>query len=112
MAYKLQLPRMSGIHLVFHISRLKRKLGQSDNLIQEDQIVELIDTQSLPHVLERILDTKEKRTRNTIYKECLVKWKVCAEESSTWERVSIIHRRFPTFNIQPSNHVFEDEIFF
>ena len=73
--------------------------------------MELIDTQSLPHEPERILDTREKRTRNTIYKECLVKWKDCVEESSTWERVSIIHKRFPPFNIQPSNHVFEDETF-
>lgn len=92
MAYKLPLPKTSGIHPVFHASRLKMKLGQSGNLIQDDQIVELIDTQSLPHQPERILDTREKRTRNTIYKECLVKWKDCAKESSTWERVSIIHK--------------------
>lgn len=71
--------------------------------------MELIDTQSLPHEPEKILDTREKRTRNTIYKDCLVKWKDCAKESSTWERVSIIHKRFPTFNMQPSNYVSEDE---
>lgn len=36
MAYKLQLPETSGIHPVFHVSKLKKKLGQSDNLIQDD----------------------------------------------------------------------------
>ncbi|KAH7307048.1 hypothetical protein KP509_22G043700 [Ceratopteris richardii] len=99
MAYQLQLPENSQIHPVFHVSRLKKRLGESDNLIPNSDVVEPICVQSIPHELESILHTREKQTRSHLYKECLVKWKDSSEDSATWERVSTLQRWFPSFRL-------------
>ena len=99
--YKLALPEGCRVHPVFHVGRLKRKLGDDDNLIGDEVLVELIEPSTLPHEPEKVLDVREKRTRHSIFQECLVKWKDRPEESSTWEMVSKLQRQFPNF-------VFED----
>ena len=42
-AYKLALPEGCRVHPIFHVGRLKRKLGDDDNLIGDEVLVELIE---------------------------------------------------------------------
>lgn len=93
-AYKLALPEGCRIHSVFHVERNKKVLCTDDNLVGEDILVELIESPSLPHEPERILDVRERRTRHTVYMEYLAKWKDRSEESSTQEKVSNLQKRF------------------
>ena len=102
-AYKLALPKGCRVHPVFHVGRLKRKLGDDDNLIGDEVLVELIEPSTLPHEPEKVLDIREKRTRHSIFQDCLVKWKNKPEESSTWEMVSTLQRRFPNFVFEDAN---------
>ena len=88
-AYKLDLPSHSRVHPVFHVSRLHNRLGHDEPSV-------------LPHEPERILDYHEQRTRHHVRRQALVKWKDRPEEGSTWENVTVLRKRFPTF-------VFEDE---
>ena len=71
MAYELQLPEESKIHNVFHVYFLKKALGQQVTtstelplLDEEGQLV--LDT-------EDILEFRERRLRNKVIREYLVK---------------------------------------
>ena len=68
-------------------------------------LVEFIEPFTLPHEPKRILDKHELRTRHHVRRQVLVKWNDRPEEGATWENVSTLKKRFPTF-------VFEDEISF
>ena len=104
-AYKLALPEHSKVHPVFHVSRLRKQLGQNDNVVDTGVLVDIIEPPSVPHEPECILDMHEQRTRHNVRQQVLVKWKDRPEEGSTWENVSVLKKRFPSF-------VFEDENIF
>ena len=55
-----------------------------------------------PHELKRILDFHEQPTRHHERTHALIKWKDRPEEGSTWEKISVLTKRFLTF-------VFADE---
>ena len=101
-AYKLDLPPHSRVHPVFHVSRLRKRLGNDANVVDTGVLVDYIEPPVQPHEPERILDYHEQRTRHHVRKQALVKWKDRPEEGSTWENISVLKKRFPTF-------VFEDE---
>ena len=101
-AYKLELPSHSRVHPVFHVSRLRKQLGSDANIVDNGVLVDFIEPPVLPHEPERILDYHEQQTRHHVRRQALVKWKDRPEEGSTWENISVLKKRFPTF-------VFEDE---
>ncbi|MCO5607155.1 hypothetical protein L7F22_061348 [Adiantum nelumboides] len=102
MAYKLELPANSRVHPVFHVSRLRQRLLREDNIIDQEVLVDFIEPPNLPHEPERISDSHDLRTRHHVRHQVLVKWKDRPEEGATWENVSTLRKRFPSF-------VFEDE---
>ena len=65
-------------------------------------LVEYTEPPIQPHEPEKILDYHDLRTRNHVRRQVLVKWKDRPNEGSTWENISTLKKRFPTF-------VFEDE---
>ncbi|KAJ7519065.1 hypothetical protein O6H91_20G021300 [Diphasiastrum complanatum] len=61
LAYQLELPKKSQVHLVFHVSRLKKSLREGEHLGYGDQL-DLLDESSGVSRLEpeKILDTRTK----------------------------------------------------
>ncbi|MCO5558714.1 hypothetical protein L7F22_012300 [Adiantum nelumboides] len=102
MAYKLELPANSHVHPIFHVSRLRQRLLREDNIIDQEVLVDFLEPPNLPHEPERILDSHDLRTRRHVRHQVLVKWKDRPEEGATWEIVSTLRKRFPSF-------VFKDE---
>ena len=101
-AYKLELPETSRVHPVFHVSRLRKRLYNEDNVVDPGILVEYTEPPVQPHEPEKVLDFHELRTRNHVRRQVLVKWKDRPDEGSTWENISTLKKRFPTF-------VFADE---
>ena len=77
MAYKLELPASSRVHPVFHVSCLKKVIG--DQLPQLDEEIKII--------LEpkAVMETRTRQLQNRSISEYLIKWKNLPTEDSTWE---------------------------
>ena len=102
-AYKLELLEQFKVHPIFHVSRLRKRLHDGDNVVDTGVLVEYTKPPMEPHEPKRILDRHELRTRNHIRnKQVLVKWKDRPDKGSTWENASTLRQRFPQF-------VFEDQ---
>ena len=83
MAYALELPTTSRIHNVFHVSCLKKMIGQHQ---KAQTILPLLDEEGrIIFEPESIIATREKRLRTRVIKEYLIKWKNLPEEDATWE---------------------------
>jgi hypothetical protein len=87
-AYELELPEGSKIHNVFHVSCLKKAVGQQINTSQE--LPPLDEEGQLELVPEEILEQRERRLRNRITRECLVRWRGLPVEDATWEGEHIL----------------------
>ncbi|XP_059070598.1 uncharacterized protein LOC131860232 [Cryptomeria japonica] len=81
-AYELELPRNSRIHNIFHVSMLKRVIGQQVSPCVE--LPPLDDEGKFILEPEVILDKREKGLRNRTIPEYLVKWKGLPKEDASW----------------------------
>jgi hypothetical protein len=95
-AYRLELPEeISDIHLVFHVSQLRRCL----KVLEEKRVsVEAIDLQPdlrYQEVSVKNLDTVVKRTRTSEVRVCRVQWSRHGVEEATWEREDALRKEFP-----------------
>jgi Integrase core domain/Chromo (CHRromatin Organisation MOdifier) domain len=97
-AYELNLPKGSMVHPVFHVSQLKRCIGES----YEPEI-------KLPIVSSRgrvrieplaILDKRMQGRKNSKKLEVLVKWSSLDEDEATWEDYIKLCEQFPTFKLE------------
>ena len=98
-AYELELPQGSKIHNVFHVSCLKKALGQHVTVTNE-----LPPTGDEGHLVlqaEVIIDTRERQLRNRTIQEFLVRWKNLPDEDATWESEKILQH--------PSLQLLEDK---
>ena len=102
-AYRLALPDGVGIHLVFHVSRLKELLGSGDNTVTTETLVSSEDLSSKPHVPERILDVKTKKLRTKEIREFKIKWMDKPIKDATWEHKNTLRTNLSNFPLQECN---------
>ena len=101
MAYELELPEESKIHNVFHVSSLKKTLGQ--HIAPSTELPPLDDEGLLVLIPERILQVQERKLCNRVIREYLVKWKELPMEDATWEGEQVLQH--------PSLQLLEDKQF-
>ena len=87
-AYELELPQESKIHNVFHVSNLKKTLGQ--HIAPSTELPPLDDEGLLILIPERIIQTRERKLRNRVVKVYLVQWKELSPEDATWEGEQVL----------------------
>ena len=83
MAYKLELPTTSRLHLVFHVSCLKKVIG--DKLPVQTILPELDEEGKIILEPEAVTETRTRQLRNRSISEYLIKWKKLSAKDSTWE---------------------------
>lgn len=95
-AYKLKLPHSSKIHDVFHVSQLKKRIGQTKVIQTKLPLVngngEL--KPMLVAVLDRRLIKKGQRPATMV----LVQWSNSIPEDATWEEWEKLSKQYPDFN--------------
>ena len=98
-AYELELPEGNRIHNVFHVSFLKKVVGQLINTSEE--LPPLDEEGQLELVPEEILEFIERKLRSRVIRECLVRWRGLPVEDATWESDKILQH--------PGLMLFEDK---
>ena len=94
-AYKLDLPVGAKVHLVFHVSQLKKHVGQV--LVQSE--LPIMDADGLI-VKEpvKILDRRMVKQGNHAGTQVLVQWANAFPEDATWENLAVLQSRFLHFD--------------
>lgn len=87
-AYELKLPEASKIHNVFHVSCLKKAWGQ--HAVTSPELPPLNEEGNLVLVPEGIADWRERKLRNKVIREYLIKWKDLPVEDAIWEGEEIL----------------------
>jgi hypothetical protein len=87
-AYELELPQGSKIHNIFHVSCLKKAVGQQISISQE--LPPLDEEGQLELVPEEVVEQRERRLRSRIIREFLVRWRGLPVEDATWEGEHIL----------------------
>ena len=100
-AYMLKLPEGSHIHPVFHVSLLKKKLGDSNptTVALPPTTVALPPTVDDGEILiqpEAILNTHRIKNGSRFVEESLVKWKQLPNDDATWENAKSCGRGLST----------------
>eukprot|EP00253_Pinus_taeda_P024899 PITA_24899 len=92
MKQQLALPPTTKIHPVFHVSCLKKVIGNNCRI--QTSLPELDEEGSISLQPEQVLDTRVKQLRGRMIKEVLVEWKDTSPEDATWELATIL-QQFP-----------------
>jgi hypothetical protein len=87
-AYEIELPEGRKIHNVFHVSCLKKEVGQF--IITSEERPSLDEEGQLELVSEEVLEVREQKPRSRIIKECLIRWIGLPVEDSTWESEQVL----------------------
>eukprot|EP00253_Pinus_taeda_P009634 PITA_09634 len=87
---QLALPPIAKIHPVFHVSCLKKVIG--NNFRIQTSLPELDEEGSIWLQPEQVLNTRVKQLRSCMIKEVLVKWKDTSPEDATWEPATILQQ--------------------
>jgi hypothetical protein len=90
MAYKLELPASSRVHPVFHVSCLKKVIG--DKIPVQTIFPELDEEGKIILEPEAITDTRIRQLGNRSISEYLIKWRKLSAKDSTWEDESFIQK--------------------
>jgi hypothetical protein len=87
-AYELELPADSRIHNVFHVSCLKKAIGQQ--VVASGSLPPLDEEGKLALVPAEVIEVRERNLRNRAVREYLIRWKDLPYEDATWEGESIL----------------------
>jgi hypothetical protein len=96
-AYKLQLPPGSAVHPVFHVSLLRKKVGE---VAIVSQALSVVDDEGRVKVYPvTILERKLMKKGNVAVVAGLIQWSNSFPEDATWEELTELQLQFPDFNI-------------
>ena len=87
-AYQLDLHIPSKLHLVFHVSCLKKVIGAKCQI--QANLPELAEEGSIWLQPEVVLDQREHHLRQRTIKEFLFQWKYTTLADATWEPITIL----------------------
>ena len=82
-AYEVELPAASKIHNVFHVSSLKKVVGQQVTI--QTELPELDEEGKLILEPKAILEVRTKKFHSRDIIKYLIKWKKLPPEDATWE---------------------------
>ena len=88
MAFKLEIPSSSRVHLVFHVSCLKKVIG--DKIPIQTILPNLYEEGKVILEPEKIFETRTEQLQNWVITEYLTKWKNLPVKDLTWEDESFI----------------------
>ncbi|XP_010412881.1 PREDICTED: uncharacterized protein LOC104699246 [Camelina sativa] len=94
-AYRLKLPEGSKIHPVFHISQIKKVLGEHQKVIPLPDV--LNETEEVTMEPEEVLDT---RYNDKGVLEVLVRLKGLPDNKKTWEVARELQKQFPSLALE------------
>ncbi|KAI0530941.1 hypothetical protein KFK09_000489 [Dendrobium nobile] len=94
-AYRLKLPPSETIHPVFHVSQLRRVIG--DHIAIPELPPTL--TEELEVILEP-LELKGVRQKEDETKEVLIQWKNLPDYEATWEPYEMVKQHFSDFHLE------------
>ena len=95
-AYKLKLPSDSKIHPTFHISQLKKAVGEPLEVVPIP--LQLTSEAELVVEPEGVLSTRINAQSGQ--EELLIKWKGLPSHESTWEWKSAVKEKFGGFDLE------------
>ena len=94
-AYRIQLlDILSVVHNIFHVFQLKKCLRVPDEGVEIEGLPLQPDLSYIEHHV-KILDEKERVTRNNVVKFYKVQWQNHSEDEATWEKESYILKHYP-----------------
>lgn len=97
-AYKLQLPKESRVHPVFHASCLKKALGI--NMVGESKLPEELEVDlTIKFEPDKILARRLETQGHEQVLQLLIKWKGRKIEDATWD-ASVLLSQFPNFSLE------------
>jgi hypothetical protein len=96
-AYQLKLPpHMSVVHDVFHVSQLRKCVRLPTEVLPEPEL-EIEPYLSYQENPVKVLDQKERSTRERSIKMYKVQWSHHSVEEATWETEDFLRSHFPDF---------------
>lgn len=97
-AYKLKLPDESKIHSVFHVSLLKRAVGnyKVQGILPKDLEVSTEDD----HYPAQVLGTRVTVREGVAIPQSLIQWKHKSRDDVTWEDNDVMRGQFPDFILE------------
>jgi hypothetical protein len=106
-AFQLRLPPSARIHPVFHVSQLKKAIGEHQ--VQAELPLDL-EHQAESFVPDRVLQVREVQKLGEVKRQVLIKWLDRDEEEATWEDFSEFIMQFPEFNLEDKVQSLEGSI--
>ena len=97
-AYKLDLPKESKIYPVFHVSCLKKKIG--NHVSSNPWLPEVMDSGALTPIPEKILERRLKKKGNRAGVDFLVQWKGADEGDATWMDADELKKTYPELEVE------------
>jgi hypothetical protein len=97
MSYQVELQaKLSGVHNMFHVSKLKRCLKSLADIVIEDTIPLEPDLTYKVYPI-KVLDQQDRVTHNKTTQFYKIQWNDHSKDEATWEQEEFLQFNYPEF---------------